>query len=252
MILIADISALQGVVDFVAMKAGGYEGVIVKVTEGLHYLDARAHGYLEAAAAAGLVTGQYAFARVSQGEPERQVDALWNRGPAKLPAMRWVLDLESAPAGMSPAQIVAFGARWVRHALTYRPLLRPIIYTYPSFFDPLIGVVDNADEAELAACDLWIAHYLWRKPGLPPAGLKPWLPRPYTRFRMWQINGGGTPETNGPPVPGVGVPCDRNVFLGTREELLAWNGLTGPRGGEADAPIVHAFPDVAPRKIDSD
>jgi lysozyme len=80
--------------------------------------------------------------------------------------------------------------------------------------EPLAGAAAELAAAGfgpvLAHCPLWLARH-----GEAP----PDAPLPWSQWTLWQYTDGALgPEPR--TVPGIG-PCDRNLFNGTREELLA-------------------------------
>lgn len=76
----------------------------------------------------------------------------------------------------------------------------PIIYASPGFLGPL-----NLD-SRFARFPLWVAHY----------GVNcPWVPAPWTTWTFWQTTGTGS-------VPGMSGHCDKDVFNGSMDALMAF------------------------------
>ena len=201
-----DVSAFQGKPDFNKVKAAGFAGVIVKVSEGLSSSDAQALYNLKASQDAGLETMVYAFARPDQGRAADQVDKLYSAAGATMPH-RVAMDLETAPAGWTAAQKVDFGEQFVEACLKYSPL-PPMLYTFPNFSQGMQPALSGS--TVLAACPLWIAHYMsTTSPWAPPQGFQPYTPKPFTTWALHQYSG-----DNGFGGAGVVGSCDRNLFKG--------------------------------------
>lgn len=221
-----DVSRIQGAIDWAQVRAAGYAFVIVKVSEGSGYLDGRRLEYLAGARSEGLLAGVYHFARLGHSSPEAQMKILWDGLGPVMPSIGLVLDAETTPPGMTPLQVVEWIARFADVAETYD--LRGVrLYSYYSYLMGLARALAGSEAgARVRSLLLWLAHYLWREPGPPPIGVRPRPPTGFARVSMWQCNGGGGPHLDGPVIPGVGVPCDRNVFFGNLEQLrVEWGGL---------------------------
>lgn len=221
-----DISRLQGAVDWARVRGAGVVFVVVKVSEGESYLDPRRLEYLRGARSEGIETGVYHFTRLS-GDAERQAELVWRGLGDTMPDIGIVADVETMPTGLSATQAVE---RWARfdEAVSRYDSRGTIAYSYASFLANLRGALTANTEAaqRVRSTPLWLAHYLWRSDGPPPRNVRPARPPGWRRVDMWQCNGGGTPELNGPPIPGIGQPCDRNYYFGSRDQLRAsWGGL---------------------------
>lgn len=236
MIRLIDVSSCQGSIDWKRVADTGIRGAIVKVTEG-PWTDARARVNLDGAEHEGLVTGVYAFARMSLGEPEPQVEALWKASGRTMPDLPPVLDLESAPDGWGSARIVSWAERWATAA---RGMFGcwPIAYSYPFFLQRLAP--DLAGASVLARCPLWIAHYLWTKSDTPSSELRPFVCKPWTRWTLWQHSG-----NVGSPVPGIVGPVDHSIFNGDDAAFSALRGLPDDVPTSPD-PIIHPSLDFDP------
>lgn len=237
-----DASQVQGPIDWVrARDEGGVAFAFVKVSEGLGGVDPRALENLAGARAAGIIEGVYHFARLSQGRPRDQLHKLWDSLGEQLPRLSPVLDLESAPDATTPQQIVDFGAEWADECERYFGPRGGIVYTYPDFARRrLVPALTSDAGRRLARCPLWMAHYLWIKPGTPPIAVQPYVPPPWKVWTFWQISGGGDPkrpELDGPRVPGIPWVVDRNVFAGDLAALRALCGL--PDVPLPEGAIVH-------------
>lgn len=221
-----DISRIQGTVDWAKVRAAGYRFVIVKLSEGEMYLDPRRVEYLRGARSEGIETGVYHFARLG-GDVQRQADLVWRGLGDRMPCIGIVSDVETMPAGMSATQLVERMARF-DEAISKYDARGTVTYSYASFLANLRAALTANTEAaqRVRRTPLWLAHYLWRSDGPPPRNVRPRTPAGWLKVDMWQCNGGGSPELDGPPIPGVGVACDRNFFFGSLEQLRStWGGL---------------------------
>ena len=229
-----DVSAVQGAIDWPAVAEAGFRFAVIKASEGANYCDPRALQNLAGARAAGLRTGVYMFARVSQGDAEAQAERLWTCIGDTMPSFRLVLDLESAPAGTPGTDVVRLGEA-LSEALERRFGRAPILYSYPSFLRSLGPALAPST---LARCPLWIAQYSsTTTPWAPDEGAQPAVQAPWTDWAIWQYSGNG-----GYRVPGVPGDCDRNLFKGDEAALADFCGEPGPDELEPDAAIIHPLP----------
>jgi GH25 family lysozyme M1 (1,4-beta-N-acetylmuramidase) len=167
-LLIVDISWCQGLaIDWQRVKASGCVAVIIKVTEGLLGIDPNARRNIDAARAAGLIVAVYDFARPSQGHPEDQFDAMWKAMGDQVPGF-CALDLESAPADMTPAQVVEFAERWETRAKEVSGRYQPF-YSFDWFITHQMGS-PLVKSTIMAQCPLWIAQPSWPKPSCTRRG----------------------------------------------------------------------------------
>ncbi len=217
-----DLSQVQTThVDFAKVKQGGYDGVVLKATEGSHYVDPTFDGNASHARAAGLVVGAYMF--LTTGSPVQDQCALFTataRGRADFA----VVDFESPPPEKwSPPND---GAVLIDRALLAASTLSQVfarvwVYSYPYFVQSLPKVPALL---KLVLYPLWIASY-HDEQHEPSDGDQPTVPAPWTSWVGWQWSG-----DKGTAAPGVPCVVDHNVYNGTREEFLA---LASPDGWEA-------------------
>jgi len=212
-----DVSQVQASIDFAAVKAAGFEAVIVKASEGLAYCDPRAEENLARARDAGLLTAVYAFARPSQGKPREQARKLWDCLGSLAPG-RLVLDLETRPDGWSNEQVVGFAEEYSDEQRILDGGSSPWVYSYVSF---LMALGPALTRSGLGECPLWVAQYRsTTTPWAPSATQQPNVLVPWRDWAAWQYSGNG-----GYRVPGVPGDCDRNVFNGTLADLRRAFGL---------------------------
>ncbi len=214
-----DVSEVQGHIDMTKIVADGFDGVILKCTEGGGYVDPRFHESAVAARAVGLVLGAYHFLTPSApvaAQVSTFVDTL-----AKSPLVDFVvIDFEFptpehwSNGGTTLAPRALECARGVRDG-TGLPVL---IYEYPYFDNSLPPSAELV--ALVAEFDLWIASYLdekhWPADTDRPAVPKHWLAK---GWRFWQTSGNGSLPVNG--LSGV---ADHDVYNGTIADLRAWLG----------------------------
>jgi len=199
---IIDISHHQRVVDWRAVRDAGIVAVIHKATEGATFRDPLFRERRAAARAAGLLWGSYHYAGTAP-VADQVANYLDHADPGARDLV--CLDYEAGPSGaaMSAADLPGF------IELIHVQLGRwPVLYG-GTLLTSAVAATGNA-ATTLACCPLWLARYGDAPPAVPP---------PWNRWTLWQHTDG----TDGPEphaVPGIG-PCDRDVFNGTREELLA-------------------------------
>ncbi len=213
-----DVSQVQGAIQWDAVKAAGFDWVVVKCTEGAHYTDPAFKANVLGARAAGLLVGTYHF--ITESAP------IADQAVAYLKAMDGVLvdlppciDFEYPP----PEKWTDKGARLPPRALEMARTVRdagyaPIIYTYPYFGDALPWTPELTELVE--EFPLWIASYHDEKHE-PKDSDSPTLPKPWhaRRWTFWQHSG-----DRGLAVPGIAGVVDHDVYDGTIDELRAWLG----------------------------
>lgn len=187
-----DLSAsYQPAENFPAVKAAGYSFAILKVTEGTTWPDtATLIGWYPAryaaARAAGLLVGAYHFAHPSADLAEARAEAAHFLGrvtfrPGDIVPM---LDLETNPAGLTPAQLVAWAVAWLGTVDAHLPNgARAGVYTDVSYLRDQLGGWD------LDGRPLWLAD---------PSNVDPGQGRLIT-------------QTGQATVPGVGAGVDVNT-----------------------------------------
>lgn len=172
----------------------------------------------------------------------------------RLPPM---LDLE-ASHGVEPRRIAAAATEWCAH-VEEALRQRVVVYAFPSF---VLSIPEDA-LVELAKRDLVISHFKVH----PVSGKMlvldaPTVPRPWTRWAVWQLAGNLGPSDQSVETEGrrayrfAGVPfdVDRDAFQGTEDDLAAWAGShdlahaptePAPAPSHADEPLGGATPDAA-------
>lgn len=216
-----DVSAIQGAIDWPAVRASGIEFAYVKASEGAGYTDPRFLRNAQGALEAGLAgVGAYTFARPDSkpGDAEREAEYFASLCKGLGLTMPGMLDLESK-GPLSGAGVLQWASQWCR---AYQAATGEIngVYTGKYFFAAL-----GAADPSFADLPLWVAQYPIdpkRSPEaarayMPPPGAMPKAPAPWGRADIWQFSG-----NHGKRVPGVSVDCDRNVWLGTRRDFEAF------------------------------
>lgn len=208
-----DISSYQRIDDpdrfFADAYAAGQRFVLIKASEGNGLRSSTYKQRWAAALRNGLHAGPYHFAGPERllGDAKHEARLLyevagpWN--PGDLPP---VLDLESAPPNMNPAELQRWLEEWLGsiEGICGR---RPLIYSYPGFIH---GRMRSAPL--LAQWGLWLAHYN----GKPMVK----APVPWMTWRFWQWTGDGR-------VPWYAdgkQPIDLDWFNGTEAELRDFCG----------------------------
>lgn len=251
---ILDVSAYQGTIDWSRVAAARvhpdvdrrWRGVVIKVSEGETSRDKARLANLSGARAAGLLVGAYAFIRPTKNAG-LQVANAWAAIDDTMPSFPLALDVEAAPASLTPAQLVD-QIRRARDAVIESFGRAPLLYSYPDFWARRVAPA-VASAPDLAELPLWWASYGAGKPWYPQAGQVPAVPEPWRSggraITIWQYSG-NTTKTAGAwtgRVDGIAGDVDRNVFLGTEEEFR--HGLLGqPRQERLEAPMRIVHPSV--------
>lgn len=176
-----DVSRWNGVVDFMALKATGFEYVYMKATQGVSLKDVHFDQNWAKAKAAGLLRGAYHFFDRDQ-DPVLQANHFINViGPRVAGDMPAMLDWE----GLSPKP----GERDLGGKFLLAMDRKTGIYTSEAYGDGLGLTADFAEHP------LWIAH---------PGVHCPKIPIFYGRWTFWQYNQ---------------HILDHNLFDGTLEDL---------------------------------
>ena len=197
--LVIDLSHWQTPVDFAKAKAAGIAAVILKATQGSHWIDTTFAPRSAAAAAAALLVGAYHF--LDNSSPELQVANFLSvaEGCSLL-----ALDSESNWMGgtVTVAQTAEAAARL--HMATGR---MPVVYVGRYGPDQRGTGFPNGI---LSRCPLW----------LPAYSSQPICPLGWPNWKLWQHTDGRV-GSDVVAIPGIGQ-CDRSRFAGTAAELAAW------------------------------
>lgn len=213
-VLGVDLSHWNTSVDFVALKAAGFEFAILKATEQVSYVDPTFAPRWRQALDAGMIVGTYHFFR-SNYSGINQADHHLNTIAPLLDATKGKIippdnDVETED-GVTVAVRKPRILDW--HNLTKAALnLKPLAYSSQYMWQVLTGNM-------ALDCTGWAAHwtsaatYLWPY-GWPVAGRK------FVQFGVY-------PKHSWVPVvPGCTGEVDVNKFLGTLDELKAFVGIT--------------------------
>ena len=195
---IVDVSHWQHPVDFGALHDSGVKAVILKATQGSHWVDATFTKKLLGAHEAGLLIGAYHFA--DDTSPATQATHfLTVAGSVPLLA----IDIEPNHMG---GTVTVSGAAEIA-ARVHSALARsPKIYIGKYGPDDKGGGLPNLI---LARCDLWVPKYG------PTIDAHHDLPAGWTSWMLWQ-------HTRTGKVDGYTGNIDRSYFCGTGAELEAW------------------------------
>ncbi|WP_445240864.1 GH25 family lysozyme [Microcoleus vaginatus] len=187
-----DVSDYQPNVNWQAVARDGITFSFVKSTEGATFVAQSFARNWAAMKAAGIQRGAYHFFRPASSI-QGQIDLFLKTvklEPGDLPP---VLDVETT-GGLSTTQLCDRAAIWLE-AVEKATLMRPIIYTYPGFWD-------NLGTKRFADYPLWIAHYTTAE--------EPWVPGGWKTWTFWQYSDSGS-------VSGVSGNVDTNIFESVRE-----------------------------------
>ena len=197
-----DVSHRQGDIDWGQVAASGIQFCYVKATEGVGFKDIRFREYFDSSKTAGLLTGAYHFFRPdkdAEAQAESFIHVVSGLKPGDLPP---VLDVEVS-AGKDVKTILDGIQQWleaVENVLGHRP----IVYTYPSFWNQTLS-----GSSRFADHMLWVANYT--------ANTSPKLPIGFSDYVIWQFSEHGK-------ITGISGDVDLDRFHGTLDDLkaLAW------------------------------
>ncbi len=222
-----DVSYYQGTIDWTAVSGAGWRFAITRINDGA-FMDPKFDENWAGIKNAGMIRGAYQYFRPGNDVNEQAqtvVDKVGKLGPGDLPV---TIDVE-ATDGQSPTTIVNKITTWMEivEAGTGK---KPIIYTGKYFWQ------DNVQSGAFSDYPLWHAQY-------PNACLPPAMPPPscgcaniadqWSTWTMWQYTSTGS-------IPGIGTNVDKNVFMGTEADLIAFanQGGYGATVVSVDAPAT--------------
>jgi lysozyme len=197
--VVIDLSHWQAQVDFAKIKSAGIAAVILKATQGAHWIDATFVQRYADATAIGLLVGAYHF--LDSSAPELQVQNLLSVADG-CPVLALDAELNDLGATVTVAQTAEAAAR-LQMATGNPPLV------YIGRYGP-DGRGTGLPNGVLSRCPLWLPAYNSR-PVCPPG---------WSKWKLWQHTDGNV-GSDVAPVEGVGR-CDRNRFGGTAADLAAW------------------------------
>ncbi|BCL37691.1 GH25 family lysozyme [Nostoc sp. MS1] len=164
-----DVAGQDGKVDWTAVRNSGKTFAFVKATEGVTVKDpAFAHNW-QNMKAAGVIRGAYHFFHPHTSDPVKQAHEFLNTvGNLETGDLPPVLDIEIND-GVDRKTVINAAKQWlteVENELKQQTgkIIKPIIYTYPGFWEEL------GNPSDFAAYQLWIAHYTTQSPKIP----SPW------------------------------------------------------------------------------
>ncbi|GBE91900.1 GH25 family lysozyme [Nostoc cycadae] len=162
-----DVAAQDGRVDWTAVKNTGKTFAFVKATEGSTVKDSAFAHHWQTMKAAGIIRGAYHFFHPHTSDPVVQAQeflaTVGKLDPGDLPP---VLDIEVMDNISNKTVVIDVAKRWlvqVEKALLQQTgkAIKPIIYTYPGFWNQL------GNPPDFAGYPLWIAHYDKPQPDVP-------------------------------------------------------------------------------------
>jgi lysozyme len=199
--------------DFNAVKAAGYEFVILKLTEGVDYIDPYADEMTEGARNAGLRVTYYHFATPGGSRTSTGYKKWWDpidEAHDFLSALRkdWFKDPDlkdhvKETLGEDPEPLTRWAAQWITEVARDTGYY-PMFYTYPSYMNNLVLPNDV-----LNMCPLWLSHFT-NDLDSPPRFKDEWG---WKRYEIWQWTSSAT-------VPGLEGDTDDNIAPHGFDELL--------------------------------
>jgi lysozyme len=190
--IVIDVSHWQPSPDWVKVRAGGTQGVILKCTEGSAYFDPTYDGRYIGARENGLLTSSYHFLR--PGSMEDQM--YWYIQHADVtPGRRLVLDYEDENVSFNDLELAA-------RILFDKTECEVTIYGSNVLVDACKGKRSEV----LARTSLWQARYGSNEPAVPSI---------WPTWSLWQWTDKGE-------VPGINGDVDCNRWNGHPDKLPGW------------------------------
>jgi len=189
-----DVSYYQNDISWKRVRRAGMRYAFIRTSDGLDNPDDRFAKNWAGAKRAGLLRGAYQYFRADQ-DATAQADLLINTLAKDRGELPPVIDIENA-GGKSPEELAVRVQTWIARVRD-KLGVEPILYTGPEFWR------DKANNADLSAQPLWIAHYTR---GCPT------IPTPWTKWTFWQ-------HTDNGRVPGIEGAVDLDLFAGTYQDL---------------------------------
>jgi len=211
-----DVSHWDAGIDWPKVRATGQRFVFAKATEGINYKDDTFKDNWSGAKAAGLLRGAYHFFRCNV-DAKKQADYFIDfvkaaKDDGELPP---VLDLETND-GMTKEKIVVAAKVWLdRVEAAFGK--KPIIYSGQYFLQDYLVQPGGGPPPWAKDYPLWLAQY----PNQYVEGAKPFLPRGWFNWSIWQYSDKGR-------INGINAAVDMNFFNGTLEELYKFAGAKIP------------------------
>lgn len=211
-----DVSYWDAGIDWPKVRATGQRFVVAKATEGVTYKDPTFDDNWFGSKSAGLLRGAYHFFRCNV-DAKKQADYFINyvrsvKDDGELPP---VLDLETSD-GMTKDKIVPAVKIWLdRVEAAFGK--KPIIYSGQYFLQDYLVVAGGGPPVWAKDYPLWLAQY----PNQYQEGMKPFLPRGWFKWTIWQYSDKGV-------LNGINAKVDMNIFNGTLEELYKFAGAKIP------------------------
>ncbi len=218
-----DVSHWDAGIDWPKVRATGQRFMIAKATEGTNYKDDTFKGNWLGAKSAGLLRGAYHFFRCNV-DAKKQADYFIDyvravNDDGELPP---VLDLETND-GMTKEKIVPAAKTWLdRVEAAFGK--KPIIYSGQYFLQDYFVLPGGGPPPWAKDYPLWLAQY----PNQYVEGMKPFLPRGWFNWTIWQYSDKGR-------LNGINAAVDLNIFNGSLEELYKFAGAKLP----AQTPKTH-------------
>lgn len=206
--------------NFAKLRSAGVQFAIIQASNGYPRSDAIAAQWWAidrpAAKRAGIVVGSYHFAYptakvrnlVTDAQAEARLAARRTSGFGK-GHLATALDLESAPANLTKAQLTRWATAWLN---TYKRKSgrTPYLYSYTYFIETRLNPVRS-----LTRYPLWLADY--GRGQAKPESVRGW---PRRKTKLWQFTSSGK-------LPGSGSrTIDLDVYLGSTKSFRKRAQLT--------------------------
>jgi len=240
-----DVSHWDAGIDWPKVRATGQRFVFAKATEGIVYKDDTFKDNWFGAKSAGLLRGAYHFFRCNV-DAKKQADYFIDfvkavKDDGELPA---VLDLETND-GVSKEKIVPAAKVWLDRVEAAFGR-KPIIYSGQYFLQDFLVQPGGGPPTWAKDYPLWLAQY----PFQYNEGMKPFLPRGWFNWTIWQYSDKGR-------INGINASVDMNLFNGSLEELYKFSGAKIPdqtpkshtvKAGDSFESIANQY-GVTPREL---
>lgn len=170
--MIIDISKYQNVKDWPKLKSQ-VEGVYIKATEGVGYIDPGFNDNVKGAAASVTPYGFYHFATLNStnvlADSTAEATSFYNATKLYKPSLPFVLDIEKNELKINPADVLKYIENFFA-VLASKGITDVALYSYTPFLDANLPV-----NHILGRFKLWLAAYVVAPPKLPKGWNAVWL-----------------------------------------------------------------------------
>lgn len=182
--MIIDVSKYQGKIDWLRVKHNNaIEGVYIKATEGVGYIDPNFKMNVIGANSVNLPIGFYHFASLNSKDvitdSTAEAKAFYSATKGYATGLPYVLDIEKNALNLTPAEVL----KWIQNfvlVLQELGIHEVVLYSYTPFLNTYLPKNHGLGDV----MKLWIAQYTNSTPA-------PKLPNGWKNYWLWQYTSDG-------------------------------------------------------------